>query len=170
MNLKDLVNEIDKHPEKNNKVYQKMVAKEVEKHLSEFKKIDQPLHNYNPNNQIIVIGLPQTVKAKVDSLINVLKTKVLKALKLDTFLTDIQLEIGEDDQTTGIAVMTFDSEDKANQAAESLDRFQFTKYTLTSVTASKFDEIFNLKKEEIKPNYLKNSQLDKWKDPLGTKI
>jgi hypothetical protein len=59
-------------------------------------------------------------------------------------LIDIELEI-KDGSTSGIAMMSFKTEEKAEEAAEALDRFQFTKYTLTALTAKKFDEIFSLK-------------------------
>ena len=41
--------------------------------------------------------------------------------------------------------MSFDSEEKADQAAEALDRFKFAKYTLTSLSSKKFEDIFTLK-------------------------
>lgn len=79
---------------------------------------------------------------------------MLKALKLDQNVQDIELEV-KDGQSTGIAIMYFDSEENADQAAEALDRFKFAKYILTSISAKKFEDIFALKAEQTKSNYLK---------------
>lgn len=153
--------------EKNSKKFEsilKDVCKNKEKTKAD-KLIKKPILESRSENCIVVIGIPKVPESKIKLIKMVFSKKILPKLELNESFLSMKLETDDKGTGTGLAILEFKNPEKAEQAANNLDRFILDKnHTFTSLTFSDFQNIFEIERNLVEPNFLEMKKIINWND------